>query len=345
MTGRLMGKEIPVKDAQNIINDLAKISNIKVTQSIDGIGAYLTYVEGSIQVDAVGSPESVDSFMDMVGYVFQQTEVINTRPLASGKNSAIDILSPSLNNQSKAVEFFTEYLKAMPKDKNGDPIAPGFQQVKVDGVPGIRLVNFSGKWNKKQLEALANAANVAEAATGIKDAQFVDMNVQFTSTANDWVKYPDGDQYVDSLRNRGRLQEAQLLRDQFPPTRFDLAGDGTINWRPRIAFRPDEPIDRSGIGSGISIREQQPSAQSYDAVHYGKQRVDSLAGSMYGTGIKGAEAQRLSESTDPRIRERAYFYIPYSNGRMPMPEAGLGNEVHIQRLNNLLGPSPEAQAL
>jgi hypothetical protein len=37
----------------------------------------------------------------------------------------------------------------MPKDKNGDPIAPGFQQVKVDGVPGIRLVNFCGKWNKK----------------------------------------------------------------------------------------------------------------------------------------------------------------------------------------------------
>ncbi len=34
MTGRLMGKEIPVKDAQNIINDLAKISNIKVTQSL-----------------------------------------------------------------------------------------------------------------------------------------------------------------------------------------------------------------------------------------------------------------------------------------------------------------------
>jgi hypothetical protein len=289
--------------------------------------------------------------MDMIGYVFQQTEVINTRPLASGKNSAIDILSPSLNSQSKAVEFFTEYLKAMPKDKNGDPIAPGFQQVKVDGVPGIRLVNFGGKWNKKQLEALGKAADVAEAATGIKDARFVDMNVQFTSTANDWVKYPDGDQYVEALRNRGRLQEAQLLRDQFPPTRFDLAGDGTINWRPRLEYEPkfslrsDELIGRPGIGGGISIREQQPSAQSYDAVHYGKQRVNNLAGSMYGTGIKGAEAQRLAESDDPRIRERAYFYIPYPNGRMPMPEAGLGNEVHIQRLNNLLGPSPEAQAL
>jgi len=367
MTGRLMGKEIPVKDAQNIINDLAKISNIKVTQSIDGIGAYLTYVEGSIQVDAVGSPESVDSFMDMIGYVFQQTEVINTRPLASGKNSAIDILSPSLNSQSKAIQFFTEYLKAMPKvevtnekrvyeEKDGKiveriikttsmaPIAPGFQQVKVDGVPGIRLVNFGGKWNKKQLEALGKAADVAEAATGIKNARFVDMNVQFTSTANDWVKYPDGDQYVEALRNRGRLQEAQLLRDQFPPTRFDLAGDGTINWRPRLAFRPDESIDRSGLGSGISIREQQPNAQSYDAVHYGKQRVNTLAGSMYGTGIKGAEAQRVFASPDPRVRQRAYFYIPYPNGRMPRPEAGLGSEVHIQRLNNLLGPGDEMQS-
>ena len=66
---------------------------------------------------------------------------------------------------------------------------------------------------------------------------------------------------------------------------------------------------------------------------------------MYGTGIKGAEAQRVFNSDDPRVRQRAYFYIPFNNGRMPKPEAGLGQEVHVQRLNNLLGPGPEMQGL
>jgi hypothetical protein len=351
MVRRLMGKEIPVSEAIKVIEELARASNVKITQTVDGVGAYLTYIEGSIQIDTIGSPESVQDFMDMIGYAFQQTEMISTRPLASGKNSAIDIVSPSLNTQDKAIKFFTEYLNAMPKDSSGDPIAPGFQQIKVDGVPGIRLLNFGGKWNKKQLEALENAAVVAEKATGIKDAEFVSMNVQFTSAKNNWVKYPNGDQYVNSLRNRGRLQETELLQREFPPARFDLAGDGSINWRPRIGYEPklslrlDELVGGPSIGSGISIRPQQPTAQSFDAVHYGKQRVETLFGSMYGTGIKGAEAQRVFNSDDPRVRQRAYFYIPFNNGRMPKPEAGLGQEVHVQRLNNLLGPGPEMQGL
>jgi hypothetical protein len=351
MVRRLMGKEIPVSEAIKVIEELARASNVKITQTVDGVGAYLTYIEGSIQIDTIGSPESVQDFMDMIGYAFQQTEMISTRPLASGKNSAIDIVSPSLNTQDKAIKFFTEYLNAMPKDSSGDPIAPGFQQIKVDGVPGIRLLNFGGKWNKKQLEALENAAVVAEKATGIKDAEFVSMNVQFTSAKNNWVKYPNGDQYVNSLRNRGRLQETELLQREFPPARFDLAGDGSINWRPRIGYEPklslrlDELVGGPSIGSGISIRPQQPTAQSFDAVHYGKQRVETLFGSMYGTGIKGAEARRVFNSDDPRVRQRAYFYIPFNNGRMPKPEAGLGQEVHVQRLNNLLGPGPEMQGL
>jgi hypothetical protein len=61
---------------------------------------------------------------------------------------------------------------------------------------------------------------------------------------------------------------------------------------------------------------------------------------MYGTGIRGAEAKRL-EYAEPRIKRRVYFYIPRENGVMPIPEAGLGGHVYIQRFNNVLGPGPE----
>ena len=38
-----------------------------------------------------------------------------------------------------------------------------------------------------------------------------------------------------------------------------------------------------------------------------------------GTGIKGAEAGRLAQTTGPRIRQRVYFYLPVEGG-IPQPE-------------------------
>jgi hypothetical protein len=91
-------------------------------------------------------------------------------------------------------------------------------------------------------------------------------------------------------------------------------------------------------GNGISLGKKQPGSITVDAVHYGKAKVPELSGKMYGTGIRGAEARRLAESNDYRIKNRVYFYIPRENGTMPIPESGLGQHVYIQRFNNVLGP-------
>jgi len=41
---------------------------------------------------------------------------------------------------------------------------------------------------------------------------------------------PNGEDYLKSLRNRGRLQEAAELERRYVPSRFDLAGDGSFKW-------------------------------------------------------------------------------------------------------------------
>jgi bifunctional ADP-heptose synthase (sugar kinase/adenylyltransferase) len=57
--------------------------------------------------------------MDMVGFAFQQSEIINTRPLRSGKNMAIDVMSAGLKEDADQVKFFMEFLNNSPKDVSG----------------------------------------------------------------------------------------------------------------------------------------------------------------------------------------------------------------------------------
>jgi len=347
MEGKLMGKEIPVKSAQKVIDNLAKIAGIKVIQNVDGVGAYLTYVEGAIQIDAIASPESVADFMDMVGYAFQQTEIINTRALASGKNMAIDVMSNGLDTSDKAVKFFTEFLNHVPQ-KGGDPIAAGFQQITVDGKNGIRLLNFGGNWRQSQVKEIQDALNKTSILTDTQINDVVVSQVVLSSTKNDWKETPNGDTYLDSLRSRGRLQEAQQLQREYPPSRFDLTEDQGITWGgTKYSLGSSEPTVRPSNRSneGITLGNQQEGAVSYSGIHYGKEKTDVLKGSKYGTGLRGAERRRLEDHWDDRVKNRVYFYIPKTTGEMPQRESGLGGHVYTQKFNNILGPGKEMSRL
>lgn len=231
LSDKLAGKEIPVNVAQREIDFLADLAGIRVKQNVAGVGAYLQWLEGAIQLDAIASPEAVNDFMDMVGYVFQQTEVINTRPLPSGKNMAIDFLSPNLDSVDNSTKFFSKFLELSPKDREGNPIAPGFQQILIDGMPGIRLLNFGGKWRRNDVDKIISAANKAADETGVKPERSIVSQVVLSSTKNDWKENRDGEAFLGSLRDRGRLQEVELLQRRYPPSRIDLAGDGSIVWK------------------------------------------------------------------------------------------------------------------
>lgn len=73
---------------------------------------------------------------------------------------------------------------------------------------------------------------------------------------------------------------------------------------------------------------------SVDAWHWSHGQLSELSGFMYGQGIRGAEAERLSGAPE-EIRRRVYFYTQRDNGTIPLREGGLGPNRHEVRLANL----------
>ena len=77
-------------------------------------------------------------------------------------------------------------------------------------------------------------------------------------------------------------------------------------------------------------------AVSVVAQHFSTQPRTSLNGAYYGTGLKGAERDRLDGSPDPRLKNRVYFYVDQGAG--VRPEAGVGGIAHEAKLNNIYDP-------
>jgi hypothetical protein len=54
--------------------------------------------------------------------------------------------------------------------------------------------------------------------------------------------------------------------------------------------------------------------------HYGRDpNLTLLEGARYGTGARGREAERIKYATDPRLKQRVYFYGPQEG--LPIPKA------------------------
>ena len=94
-----------------------------------------------------------------------------------------------------------------------------------------------------------------------------------------------------------------------------------------------EPVTASTDRQGAEEVRRGPEPVSITGFHYSKGQRNTLTGSFYGSGLKGAEAKRLEETTDPRLKRRIYFYT--DEGRGVIPEAGVGGFAHEASLDNL----------
>ncbi len=90
---------------------------------------------------------------------------------------------------------------------------------------------------------------------------------------------------------------------------------------------------RTDVNDGPDGRSANPHAVDLVGTHFSTGQRTRLDGRYFGTGLKGAEQTRLKESTDPRIRERVYFYI--DEGAGVRPEAGVGGYAHEVPITNL----------
>lgn len=162
--------------------------------------------------------------------------------------------------------------------------------------------------------------------------------------------------YAQSQRQSAMQLETELARQE---SSIDLTAgsrmgdnDSNANIGARNARFSDargdqgerRPAGQDGQEPGVDGRDQAPSyGQAREGAvqvlgrHYSKGPRQALSGQYYGTGLKGAELERLTQSNDLRLRQRVYFYV--DEGAGIRPEAGVGGYAHEVQLNNIYDPA------
>lgn len=118
----------------------------------------------------------------------------------------------------------------------------------------------------------------------------------------------------------------------------DAGGDGV----PEPQFNQDF-VDRPGSltrGGGGAYSQSAPPTRG---IHFSNGVRTVLDGRYYGRGMKGDEAARLANATDPRIRDRVYVYI--DRGQGILPEQGVGGFAHEVDLPPLYDASQDPLGL
>lgn len=76
-----------------------------------------------------------------------------------------------------------------------------------------------------------------------------------------------------------------------------------------------------------------PGSTSVLGFHFSSEGRDVLDSSFYGTGLRGREAERLSDTANQDIRHRTFFYADADAG--VIPERGVGTHIHVVHLDNV----------
>jgi ADP-Ribosyltransferase in polyvalent proteins len=195
---------------------------------------------------------------------------------------------------------------------------------------GIRVVNFGAMPDNTAFRKLITAA--AESVPGL-DAGMVGFTSDGDLRTNNWKDNPDGQDYRSRVSAAGRSDVLGWAESVLAPqiqTVFDDFSD-RYGWGDPGVAPGARPAPAADGGSGLllqgpDVNQGGPGGIPGRAVHYSKAPRASLDGRMFGTGLKGLEADRLWKSADPRLRERVYAYIDTGNG--VRPEAGVGAYAH-----------------
>jgi hypothetical protein len=330
----------------DIANALGINSRVRVTVES---GAYEGKVNPNLKVQVINAdPAAAESdardLAYAMSYVFKQdaTPFFRADPsLLSQEQYGVSLkfgkaLTPAM--QKKILGVMNQYLGA----------DAGFSKV---GSNEIVMINYRGEDGQPFLmpdvdfiDALEKARDDINQLSPIEDSKAFGAKSEYPY--HDWQADTDGNAILERLQNsRGERPYLQKrlnnLRESFVGKARDavVTAEGT----PRFSLR-DFGSDQSALrpspssDAGINFNPVKEDAVAYQGSHYGKARTEVLNGSMYGKGLRGAEARRLERSDDDRIKRRVYFYIPRGNNTMPNREAGVGGFVYTQKLSNILPP-------
>ena len=166
---------------------------------------------------------------------------------------------------------------------------------------------------------------------------------------NDWKANPNGQGYVQRIGAAGRSDVLDWARSVLAPRvqrvfeqfaeKYQWGDPGRIQFSNRAGSDAAGGGRDRGVGQEDVRGQATPSygtpregASAAVGYHYSTQPRTTLSSGMYGTGLRGAEMQRL-QGADRRLSQRTYFYIDRGTGINP--EAGVGGYAHRVNLQNL----------
>ena len=255
-----------------------------------------------------------------------------------------DLLGNAFSDENFLTEVFTEIGQLAPEGE----------------ARGI-VMRFAAAVNKAVKAAIAVVKNGAYAAEGF-DADGIVKNLEEIRAALKSALKTYAGQQIEvarqleaeqmraeagiKLEDNGRLTQGTASSDN-----VSNANKGTQNViqrsEPRGAAGRLESAETNGSRAAEDGRDQGSAVPSYGearegaiqvrGVHYSKAARTFLDGRFWGTGLRGAEAARLAQATDDRLRQRVYFYVDTGEGIRP--EGGVGKVEHEVTLNNLYDPS------
>jgi hypothetical protein len=331
---------------QRVIQKLAESLGIKsIIRVRAGTGGYDQAISPNLIVNVVNkdvlqSKKDADILSDAMSYVFQQDATPYFRAdrslLGAGKMG----FKIKFADENPSATLEAKTFKLLQKVLGADA---GYTKMNKNE---FVIINYDGKNNDGFSRNVEQFITELEALTPIAEKEVFGANTEYEFY--DWSK-PDTQKALAS-RIQGsvtRQPNIQKRLNDYRKSFVSIAREAVskAGEKPRFSLRDfgsSQSALRPSLSSdaGISFNPVKEDAVSFQGSHYGKARTEVLNGAKYGQGLKGAEARRLEQSDDERIKRRVYFYIPRGNNTMPNREAGVGSYVYTQKLDNILAPGP-----
>jgi len=244
--------DITEEVAKKTIDLIAQDTGVRVQNMFIGPGGYEAYpVQPSGQVQLLAPPERVQDFIDSLGYLFNQTEVLAARPNFTPKkaDTAIQVTFDATPEVAKDVlpAFWAQLQKSMPSAFASQ--GAGFSPAVVDGKLAIRLFRPANAKTWSDKDALQRA--IKSAATSVADVPQVTGVKGFIadvlSAKNDWRTRHGGEAFLDSLGSRGRSDLQGRLVGEYSQQVESWIGDALR----RYAEAP-QPLD-TGAAEALSV--------------------------------------------------------------------------------------------
>lgn len=338
-----------------VLEQIAAQTQTYISEPVLQRGGYLGTSNYSLLCHIADGGDYVKAGRLLASYLRQESVMAISPDSGEGmfESKIIRISLPGYTTE-QIDDLYVNYVDKV-RDKNGERLIVGHSTAE-----GVMLISVDAK-------------NIDEIKAGL-DKQFATLKDPITYGVDDAYtgflepfneqEKDNADSRDDSGREGGIRQEASAGYDANLQSATDALVKEAI--QRRIERKQDDGSasvsggdrgQRQTVRSGLPLRDGALSDKSVEfqtAKHYGKpipgstsvlgfhfssEGRDVLDSSFYGTGLRGREAERLSDAANQDIRHRTFFYADADAG--VIPERGVGTHIHVVHLDNVYNTSED----